>query len=649
MDGALAALGWALLHALWSGTVVSALAALALALLRDATSQVRYAVCAIALSACVALPVMHWLWLMQPAGQWPVEPTQLPAGLQGLLPHLPLLAHAWAGGVGLMGLRIAMGLAWVALLRRRAVAAPPDWQRRLDRLAARLGLRRPVRLALLPGCAQQPLDGPITVGHWRPLVLLPAALLTRLPPAMLEALIAHELAHVRRWDYLANLMQSLAEALLFFHPGVWWLSSRLRRERELVADAIAVQALDGDGRRLAVALDALARLDPPSHALALRSPLPLAARGGALLSRIQTLMLRPPSRATAWRIALPALVLAGAVLLVQTGDPAAKPVATAGQAKAGSSLSSTTSPSTAAASPDPESAVVTDAVAADAATLVAHSPRRQSGVVTPAPSPSPYPSLAAPAFSATALIKLPVNARHMMVVDDLGQVLMAKDADAIVPIASLTKLMTAMVVLDARLDAHESLRIEEADVDRFKHSASRLPVGARLTRGAALELALLASDNRAAAALARSYPGGPTAFDAAVQAKIRALGLSRTTLHDPTGLSPGNQSSAADVARLAMAAARYPEINRITSDRAATIAVDGRAREWRNTNRLVGGKGWDIRLSKTGFTNEAGRCLAMRMRSGDRTLTVVLLDADGSAQRQRDAAAIRSSLARRAA
>jgi D-alanyl-D-alanine carboxypeptidase len=244
----------------------------------------------------------------------------------------------------------------------------------------------------------------------------------------------------------------------------------------------------------------------------------------------------------------------------------------------------------------------------------------------------------------TPMDSLPVHARHMVVMDDNGQVLAAKEPDAVVPIASLTKLMTAMVVLDARQNPQEELTIDDDDVDRLKHSKSRVRVGARLTRADALEMALIASENRAASALARHFPGGLAAFESAVQAKIRALGLTHTTLNDPTGLSPANLSTAAEVARIAMAAARYPDIVRITSVKSSTVEISGRDRELRNTNHLVGAKGWDIRLSKTGFTNEAGRCLVMRLKQGVRTLTVVLLDTDGSAQRLQDASLIRRTL-----
>lgn len=256
---------------------------------------------------------------------------------------------------------------------------------------------------------------------------------------------------------------------------------------------------------------------------------------------------------------------------------------------------------------------------------------------------------AAKAGEAPAPLRLPVNAKHVVVVDDAtGKVLMSRDADAVVPIASLTKLLTAMVVLDAKLDPAEKLSITSDDVDTLKHSRSRVRVGTQLSRLAALKMALMESENRAAAALARTFPGGEAGFAKAMLAKIRSLGLSRTSISDPTGLSPANTSTAAEMATITAAAARYDEIERITSTKKASVPVNGRARELHNTNRLVGAKGWDIRLSKTGYTEEAGRCLAMRMMSGKHPVTIVLLDADGSAQRLRDAALIRKSLRSRA-
>lgn len=573
LDIAMNAWDWALLNFVWQGAVVGGVALLLLTLLRGAPARWRYAVCALSLLLCLGLPLAQCLDLATPAdGDFATE-------LEPLAAQMPALVTAWALGSALMLGRIGLGLAWVARARRRSRPAPAEWQGRLDGLARRLGLRRAVSLRLLPA-----LDGPIALGMLRPCVLLPAALLSRLPVDLVEALLAHELAHVRRWDYLANLLQSAVEALLFFHPVVWWLSTRMRAERELVADEISAELL-GDSRRMALALHALSELGAPQP----RPSVALAARGGELLSRVERL-LAPRPQATGWKLALPALLIAATSFVVQA-----------------------------------KSRNVPDA---------------------PAPAAATAPA-ATPEAPAAAQLRLPVNAKHVVVVDDAtGKVLMARDADAVVPIASLTKLLTAMVVLDAKLDPNEKLRITNDDVDTLKHSRSRVRVGTQMSRLAALEMALMESENRAAFALARTFPGGEAGFEKAMHAKIRALGLSRTSITDPTGLSPANTSTATEMAAITAAAARYGEIERITSVKKATVPVDGRARELHNTNRLVGAKGWDILVSKTGYTEEAGRCLAMRMMNGKRPVTVVLLDADGSAQRLRDAALIRKSLAR---
>ena len=171
--------------------------------------------------------------------------------------------------------------------------------------------------------------------------------------------------------------------------------------------------------------------------------------------------------------------------------------------------------------------------------------------------------------------------------------------------------------------------VEAADTDRFRHSHGGVPVGAVASRGTLLELALLASDNRAASALARHYPGGLDAFAEAVQRKTHALGLYSTLIEEPTGLSPNNVSSAQDMVKALRAAARYPAIAQITSQRSHTVLVNGRRWTVRNTNRLVGAPGWQVLLSKTGFTNDAGRCLGMRAEAGGRTVTVV---SDGCGQ-----------------
>ena len=558
------ALGWALLYFLWQGLALGALAALGLWLLRGADARGRYAVCALALLACVGIPCVHLLYLLAAE-----ELPQSGFSVTTLNAWMPSLVLAWSAGVALMSLRLLLGLAWVARLRRQAVAAPAVWQQRLDTLALRMRLPCPIPLRLHGALAS-----PVTVGFFRPLVLLPASLLSGMPVPLLEALLAHELAHVRRWDYLLNLLQSVAEALLFFHPVVWWLSARLRVERELVADALAAQSLP-DPAQLASALHQLSLQAGTRQQGGLR----LAARGGTLLTRIQRRMAPAPLPGRAgWKLVLPALLLAGATLLMQA--------------------------------------------------------QRQ-----------PAPDAKQLVQAAAGMLALPVSARHMLVIDEAsGKVLMAKDADTIVPIASITKLMTAMVVLDARLDPQELLRIVRADGEPGQRHGV-LADGVRVSRGTALQLALLPSENRAAAALARTYPGGNAAFDLALQAKIRSLGLHRTSLSEPVGRSPANTSTATDVAKIVAAAARYPEIGRITSLRQTQVAVNGKARRLHNTNPLVGGAGWDIALSKTGSSNEAGSCLTMRMQSGGKHVTVVLLDADGARRRAQDADQIRAALA----
>lgn len=232
----------------------------------------------------------------------------------------------------------------------------------------------------------------------------------------------------------------------------------------------------------------------------------------------------------------------------------------------------------------------------------------------------------------------PLLSQHAVVVDEAsGRVLLAKNADEAAPMASLTKLLTAIVVLDARQDSSEPLTVQEADLDTLKFTHSGVPAGTTLPRAKLLELALLASDNHAASALARHYPGGLPAFLAAVKAKSAQLGLTQTEVVEPTGLSPLNRSNAADLARVLAAAAAYPEIAQATSQEASSWNQGDKTVPVRNTNKLVGKPGWDILLSKTGFTNEAGRCLAMRLRTAGRTVLVVLMDAAAGTQRTLDA------------
>lgn len=230
------------------------------------------------------------------------------------------------------------------------------------------------------------------------------------------------------------------------------------------------------------------------------------------------------------------------------------------------------------------------------------------------------------------------HAQHLLLVDEAtGTVLLSKDAQESVPMASLTKLLTAMVVLDAGQDLQELLTIEVADLDTLKHTYSGVPVGATLPRAKLLELSLLASDNHAASSLARHYPGGMAAFLEAVRLKSLSLELASTRVQEPTGLSPHNRSSASDLAVVLRAAAGYPAIVEATTQVRGEAMVNGKQYRAHNTNRLVGSPGWDILLSKTGFTNEAGRCLVMRLRSAGRTVLLVMLNASAGAGRNLDA------------
>ncbi|MFA6411665.1 MAG: D-alanyl-D-alanine endopeptidase [Syntrophales bacterium] len=218
-----------------------------------------------------------------------------------------------------------------------------------------------------------------------------------------------------------------------------------------------------------------------------------------------------------------------------------------------------------------------------------------------------------------------------------GEFLIQKRAAAVVPIASITKLMTAMVVLDAQMDLKESLIIKPEDVDTLRHSRSRLSVGARLTREEALLLALMASENRAAHVLGRTYPGGVDAFVKAMNAKAQSLGLAETRFNDPTGLSCGNVSSARNLADMVNAAYNYPLIREFTTRDEAVIHFGRRTLAFHNTNRLVRSSRWQIGLSKTGFIDEAGRCLVMQAQVAQRPVLIILLDAQGKQTRFADA------------
>ncbi|MDD5030133.1 MAG: D-alanyl-D-alanine endopeptidase [Rhodoferax sp.] len=229
-----------------------------------------------------------------------------------------------------------------------------------------------------------------------------------------------------------------------------------------------------------------------------------------------------------------------------------------------------------------------------------------------------------------------------LVVDQqTNEVLYSKNHKAVLPIASLTKLMTGLLVDEAKLPLDESIVITQEDVDTEKGSRSRLQVGSALTRGELLHLALMSSENRAAHALGRTYPGGLRAFVLAMNGKARALGMNDTVYVEPTGLSSNNRSSAQDLAKLVDTASQYPLLRELTTSPSFAVAVGQRSVQFKNTNRLVLNPSWDIGLQKTGYISEAGRCLVMQTRIAGRNLIMVFLDSAGKLTRIADAQRVR--------
>ncbi|MGQ0547696.1 MAG: D-alanyl-D-alanine endopeptidase [Betaproteobacteria bacterium] len=225
-----------------------------------------------------------------------------------------------------------------------------------------------------------------------------------------------------------------------------------------------------------------------------------------------------------------------------------------------------------------------------------------------------------------------------------GEAVIDKNSEAVVPIASITKLMTAMVILDRGLDLETKIVLSRDDLRAIRGSRTRLRTGASLTRDELLMLSLMASENMAAAALGRTYPGGMDAFAEAMNAKAAKLGMTDTHFVEPTGLSPGNVSSARDLAELVRAANAYPLIREYSTRERGTVTVYKRPMSFGNTNRLVRSSQWDIELSKTGYISQAGRCLVMRVHLGSKDLIVVLLDSWGRHSRIGDANRIRKWL-----
>ena len=229
-----------------------------------------------------------------------------------------------------------------------------------------------------------------------------------------------------------------------------------------------------------------------------------------------------------------------------------------------------------------------------------------------------------------------------MVIDQqTGEAIFQKNAEAVLPIASITKVMTAMVVIDAGLPGTEVLEVTEADRDTERHSSSRLPIGSRLSRAELLNLALMSSENRAASALSRNYPGGQSAFVRAMNAKAAAIGMPDSHFSDPTGLSSGNVANARDLARLVRAASAYPLIRQYSTSTEATVDLGTRQVTFRSTNRLIDDPAWEIGMQKTGYISEAGKCLVMQARIESRTMIIILLDASGAQSRFADAQRLR--------
>ena len=229
-----------------------------------------------------------------------------------------------------------------------------------------------------------------------------------------------------------------------------------------------------------------------------------------------------------------------------------------------------------------------------------------------------------------------------LVVDqDTNEVLFSKNSQAVLPIASLTKLMTAVVVTEAHLPLNETLTVSEEDIDTEKGSRSRLKVGTQLTREEMLHLALMSSENRAAHVLGRYYPGGIDAFVVAMNRKARELGMKDTHYVEPTGLSSHNQSSARDLVTLVNAAHQHQIIRELSTSPEYQVEVGNRPLQFRNTNGLVRSPSWDIGLQKTGYITEAGRCLVMQARMAGRKLIMVFLDSAGKYSRIGDAERVR--------
>ena len=264
------------------------------------------------------------------------------------------------------------------------------------------------------------------------------------------------------------------------------------------------------------------------------------------------------------------------------------------------------------------------------------SPKRLAKAVPPRPSFGHLAGLHSTADD------LDLKSSVAYVIDqDTNEVLVSKNDQAVLPIASITKLMTGVVISEAKLSMHESITITQDDVDTEKGSSSRLKVGTRLTRGELLHLSLMASENRAAHALGRTYPGGLQAFIDLMNAKAAALGMRDTRYIEPTGLSSKNQSSAKDLATLVSLAYQDPILRELSTSPSHKVEVGKHTLNYKTTNRLIKNPNWDIGLQKTGYISEAGQCLVMQAKIAGRKLIMVFLDSAGKLSRVADAERVR--------
>lgn len=251
------------------------------------------------------------------------------------------------------------------------------------------------------------------------------------------------------------------------------------------------------------------------------------------------------------------------------------------------------------------------------------------------------------ALAAPNPAKLQLKSGSALVMDiNTGKTLYQKNPTQVRPIASLTKLMTALVVLDAKQNLSQTLTVDQNDRDNIKHTYSRVRMGTKVNRRDALHLALMSSENRMASALARHYPGGRSAFIRAMNNKARQLGMRNSRFYDSTGLSTRNVSTARDLAKLIAAAYRQPLIRQFTQDtnKEMRFSTPAYSLMFNNTNPLVKNPDWDVRLSKTGYTDEAGRCLLMRAKPDQQELAIVLLNSVGKRTPVGDANRIRKWL-----